>query len=86
MSATGYRCTNKGDEKPVTGWIELLIILGTVVPNVSQRQKIFDWINKGETGKMTIESLGLYIDKTQGAITSKGRTFHFNPVYLSDTA
>jgi hypothetical protein len=82
----GYRCTNKGDEKLVIGWIELLIILATVVPNVSQRQEIFDWINKGEIGKMTIENLGLHIDKAQGVITSNGRTFHFNPVYLSGTA
>lgn len=82
----GYRCTNKGDEKLVIGWIELLIILATVVPNVGQRQEIFDWINKGEIGKMTIENLGLHIDKAQGVITSNGRTFHFNPVYLSGTA
>jgi hypothetical protein len=81
----GYRCTNKGDEKLVIGWIELLIILGTVVPDVDQRQEIFDWIDKGEIGEVTMENLDLHIDKAQGIIVSKGRTFHFSPVYLSGT-
>ena len=34
-----YSCTNKSDKRLVTGWLEMLVILRKIVPDVSQRQK-----------------------------------------------
>jgi hypothetical protein len=38
----GYKCTNKGDSQLVIRWLEILVILIKVVPNVGTRQEIFD--------------------------------------------
>ncbi|RYP47637.1 hypothetical protein DL768_006335 [Monosporascus sp. mg162] len=78
-----YKCTNDSDKTLVIGWISVLVILARTVPDVSERQAIFDWINKGEVGSMTVPDLGLTIDKARGIVRTRDETFHFNPVFLS---
>lgn len=78
----GYTCTNEGDSRLVVGWLEILVILTKVVPNVGTRQEIFDWVNRPYVGTYSNPELQIEIDKAKGVISAKGITYEFTPVFL----
>jgi len=77
----GYKCTNESDSRLVIGWIEILVILSKIVPDVSQRQEIFDWINGPYVGSLSIPNLGTKIDKSKGLISCNKTIYEFTPVF-----
>jgi len=82
VSKYGYVCTNGGDLPLVIGWLEVLIILVKVVPNIGTRQEILDWINRNYVGSYSKPALGIEIDKARGVISCNGTTYEFTPVFL----
>lgn len=82
LSKYGYACTNGSDIPFIVGWLEILVILSRLVPNVGMRQEILDWLNKDIVGSYTVASLGLEINKSEGVVTERNGTKHkFTPVY-----
>jgi hypothetical protein len=77
----GYSCTNGSDMTRVTGWIEILLILRPLVPNVHDRRTILDWLNRSFVGSLNYYELGLKIDKANGMVTHNGNKYHFTPVF-----
>lgn len=77
-----YKCTNEGDSRLVIGWLEIVVILAKVVPNVGTRQEIWDWVNRPYVGTYSNPELRLEIDKAKGLISSNGITYEFTPVFF----
>jgi len=80
----GYKCTNESDAKLVVGWLEILLILCKVVPDVGDRQMVFDELNRPFVGSLQLIHWGLEIDKSKGIIKCNGETYEFTPVYTTD--
>jgi hypothetical protein len=78
----GYKCTNKSDLRMVTGWLEMLVILRKVVPDVSYRQEVWDWVNKSEIGTYWNPRTDLKIDKAKGEVRHGGKAYRFTPVFF----
>ncbi|KAK7460684.1 hypothetical protein VKT23_009399 [Stygiomarasmius scandens] len=85
ISRHKYACTNGSDMEFLIGWLELLVILYRIIPDVSIRQTIFDMINRGYVGSFSLIELGLYIDKSKGIISYKGVEYKFTPVFSPST-
>lgn len=82
ISKYGYVCTNSSDLTLIIGWLELLIILTRVIPNVSTRRDILDWIDKEEVGSYTLFDEGrIEVDKSKGIISCNGTKFEFTPIF-----
>jgi hypothetical protein len=77
----GYVCRNEGDLQLIIGWLELLVILCRVVPDVYRRRQIQDEIDKSSVGSCTYYEAGIEVDKAKGVVTHKGTTYHFTPVF-----
>jgi hypothetical protein len=76
-----YRCTNEADSLLVTGWLEILVILAKIVPNIGTRQEILDSLNRLYTGSYSNPFLGIDIDKAEGLVRHNGRVYRFTPVF-----
>ena len=81
ISKHHYGCTNGGDLDFVIGWLELLVIIARVVPDISDRQEILDWVDKSFVGTYRDVTLGITIDKNMGVVSHKGTNYQFTPVF-----
>jgi len=81
ISKHRYGCTNGSDLDLVIGWLELLVIIAKIVPDVSRRQDILDWVDKSSVGSYNAMQLGITVDKANGVVTHHGKTYHFTPVF-----
>lgn len=76
----GYGCTNESDLPMVTGWLEMLVILEKVIPNVGHRQEVWNWLIKSETGSYSNPHMNIYIDKIKGEFRQEKKVYRFTPV------
>jgi hypothetical protein len=65
ISKHHYGCTNGSDLDLVIGWLELLIILAKVVPDVKERKEMLDFVDKLGAGICHFYGSGIIIDKGQ---------------------
>jgi hypothetical protein len=86
VSKYDYVCTNSDDLTIIIGWLELLVILARIVPDVYARHMILDWFDKSEIGSFIWPDLGLKIDKLKGTIRCKGIKYEFTPVFHKNSA
>jgi len=77
-----YRCTNKSDGKLVTGWLELLIQISKLLPDLASRRTLFDAIESPSFGDVSFyDTEHIEVDKAMGVIFFKGDTYDFTPLY-----
>jgi len=81
MERYGYAYTTGSDLALVTGWMEILVILFKVVPNVGTRQKIINHIFSHMVGSFLWLPLGLEVDKAAGTIKAGGEEYRFTPIF-----
>ncbi|KAF9456600.1 hypothetical protein BDZ94DRAFT_1275255 [Collybia nuda] len=81
LSKYGYTCTNNSDILYVIGWLEVLVILVKIFPDVGMRQQILDSLDTDNVGIFRLTPIGLGIDKRRGIITEQDGTEHrFTPI------
>ncbi|KAK6346703.1 hypothetical protein TWF696_006819 [Orbilia brochopaga] len=85
LNRNGYKCTNQGDRDLVVGWLEILLILERIVPNVRTRRAILDAIDNPMVGICHHEELGITTDKKKGLIDMNERRFGIIPVPFEAT-
>jgi len=78
-----YACTEGSDLQLITGWLELLLILAKVVPDITERRDILDFAERSSVGLYTNLGYGIKIDKRQGVLSYLGTTYKFNPLPCS---
>jgi hypothetical protein len=83
ISKHRYACTNGSDLDFVIGWLELLVIVATIVPKITDRQQVLDWVDKSFVGRCQCAELGIDIDKAVGVVSHNGKTYQFTPVFRS---
>ena len=81
LSKYNYVCTNGSEMRLIIGWLELLIVLAKVVPNVGSRRYILDLVEKEEAGSLSMPDLGIRIDKVNGILSCNGTNYDFTPVF-----
>ena len=80
-----YKCTNETDLIVIVGWLELLITLSKLVPDVVRRRQILTYVDQEGAGTVTLyeetpeDRIG--IDKVRGIISYRGVDYEFTPVY-----
>jgi hypothetical protein len=77
----GYRCTNSSDLRLVTGWLEILVILHKVLPEIQDRQETLDKIYHPSAGTYWNPDLGLTVNKNDGTIVHNQIVYQFTPVF-----
>lgn len=80
----GYDCTNKGDKRLVTGWLEILVILTKCFPGETEivfRKEVLDMLNKPAVGSWSNPLMDFEIDKAEGTARHKGIVYNFTPIY-----
>lgn len=76
-----YRCTTQGDMRLVTGWMEILVILFKIIPDMRIRQDTISHIFAPFVGSYSNPVIGLAVDKSAGTITLNGTVHIFTPVF-----
>jgi hypothetical protein len=65
----------------VIGWLEILVILYKIIPNMRARREIYDILDKPWVGSFYHYELGIEIDKANGIISANGTNYKFTPVH-----
>jgi hypothetical protein len=84
ISRHRYRCTNSTNMTLVTGWLELLLILYRLIPDVYNLRTAMQSVEMHEAGSVRFYDVQtITIDKIEGIVSCEGSgtQYRFTPVY-----
>lgn len=84
VAQRGYKCTNGGDTKIVTSWLELLVLLYKHVPSTSTRRDLLDTVEGFHaTTTAAVEFYSddhISVDMVRGMLSVGNKTYCFTPL------
>lgn len=80
----GYSCSMGRDYRLLVGWLELLIIMSKIVPEIPMRKFLLDSLEPASVGGLKHMDTGINVDKTNGIVSHNGAVYRFDPLFPLD--
>jgi hypothetical protein len=77
----GYKCSMSQDYRLLVGWLELLIIMSKLVPDLSRMRSLLDSIEMPAASHLTDYPTGIKVDKVTGIISHNKSVYRFAPLW-----
>ena len=77
----GYKCSMSRDYRLLVGWLELLIIMSKLVPNVSLKRSLLDSVDTPVVSTWKEYGMGIEVDKVTGIVSHNKSVYRFAPLW-----
>lgn len=84
ITRRGYGCSVSRNYRLLIGWLELLIIVSKIVPEIPIKKFILDLVKPPSVGGLNHRDTGINVDKTTGIVSHNGVVYQFDPLFPLD--
>jgi hypothetical protein len=79
-----YKCSDPRDFRFLVGWLELMVIMAKLIPDVSQRRIRLETVEMPVAGTWIDDTTGITVEKSLGLVSHKKSVYRFAPLYPID--
>jgi hypothetical protein len=80
----GYKCSVSRDYRLLVGWLELLIIVSKLVPDVSLKRSLLDSLDTSIESSWNDNGTAIQVDKATGIVSHNKSVYRFAPLWPVD--
>ena len=81
ITQRGYKCSEPRDQQLLTGWLELLLIMSKITPNIPLMKFMLDSLEPSHIAHWEHMDTGIKVDKSSGTVSHNGAIYRFTPLF-----